>query len=507
MRPLLGLGVAVTLTSKVVHGISYSDFDDLKTWKISDPKVMCKDATFNTPEEALRLWYAVGADIQLDNWIQNRGYNNWFNNMVAFAQNASADMVCSSVTGGQCDIGADDCYNLVAQGKGQFYWILKAVSIFHASVANMYTRYVQDNAISSSLHASTIIKDFNITPPPPSVLPNWLSQLAGAMTMGSAVSSLAGFTWGALPISGIFSMMGGILNQAAQVHQPAKPGTQQIDLDEEIGNYFDEVGNSMQHLLWNVLGVGDKTNPADQSAIPSAMRTEDSYCKSAVCQFFSDGKFLVMDPALDMEPAIQNGKELFKQALAFDALGEQNFWIHVYSNTSDADEEQCKKYRNGIPDTKTKGDPNVRWIASQKACVTMAIPNMPYEEYQEDYCEQLVPLGGLAGHGGKHCGTRTVAWPTNFNESLTDTLVNKYKVNLDVVYESAVDCWRNSDTGDVDTAAIPLHGAARCFFHPPTRFGYLAGEGGSYWWRTWNMSKGVFIPNAHDCWHGSSGCS
>ncbi|KAI5925282.1 hypothetical protein F4810DRAFT_718246 [Camillea tinctor] len=494
MKPLLGLGVAIALASRVVTGLSYSDVKDLKTWKISDPKVMCKDATFNTPEEALRLWYAVGADIQLDNWVQNRGYKNWFNNMVAFAQNASGDMVCSSVTGGQCNIGADDCYKLVAQGKGQFYWILKAVSIFHASIANMYTRYVQDNAVSASLHAGTIIKDFNITPPPPSIIPNWLSQLAGAMTMGGAIASLAGWSWGSLPVSGVFSLLGGILSQTAKLHKPVKPQLQEVDLDEEIGAYFDEVGNTMQHLLWNVLGVGDQVNPADQNAIPSYMRTEDHKCKTPVCQFFSDGKFLIMDPALNMDPSIQNGKQLFKQALAFDCLGEQKFWLNIYNTATDVNEQVCNEYRHGKSGTKTKGDPNVRWIASKKRCVTMAIPNMPYEEYKEDYCETLVPLGGLAGHGGKHCGTRKVAWPTNFNETLTDTLINTYKVNLDAVYESALDCWLNSKTGDIDTSAIPLHGTARCFFHPPVRFGSLAGEEGSYYWQG---SEGGQIPRPY----------
>ncbi|KAI1505219.1 hypothetical protein F5X99DRAFT_405109 [Biscogniauxia marginata] len=495
----------VILAISTVHGLSYDDLDDLGTWDTLDPEVMCKDATFNTEKEALRLWWATGADLQLDAWIKNRGYTNWFNNMVNFIQNASADMVCSSVTGGQCDIGATDCYNLVAQGKGQFYWILKAVSIFHSSVANMYTRYVQDNAISASLHAGTVIKDFNITPPPPSSIPNWLNQLAGAMTMGSAVSSLLSWQWGALPISGIFTMLSGILVETAQYHQPAKPEAQQVDLDEEIGDYFDEVGNTMQHLLWRILGIGDKTDPADQNATPSSMRTEEDYCDTLVCQFFADGKFLIMDPALNMDPSIQKGKILFKQSLAFDALGQQDFWLNIYFNTSYANEQECNEYKTGRKGT--KGDPNVRWIASQNKCVTMAIPDMPYEEYKEDFCIDYTSVWGMAGSPVHHCGTRKVPWPTNFNESLSDTLTNEYEVNLDVVYQSAIDCWLNSDSGEIDTSAIPLQGAARCFFHPPVRLGYLAGEDGAYYWQTYNITDGKLLPNEQDCRDRGKGCS
>lgn len=173
--------------------ISYSDYHDLKQFNITDTKEMCTPQ-YNTEEAALRIWWGTGAGIQLDSFIKTRGEKDWFNTLTAFVFNAGGAMDCTTLTGaGNCEIDADKCCkfqviitclvlskelwltilaDLVSHGKGQFYWILKAVSIFHHITANLYQAYVQSSAISDGLRIDELINDFDVTPPPPAHVPN-----------------------------------------------------------------------------------------------------------------------------------------------------------------------------------------------------------------------------------------------------------------------------------------------------------------------------------------------
>ncbi|KAI1764541.1 hypothetical protein GGR53DRAFT_466250 [Hypoxylon sp. FL1150] len=446
--------------------VSYSDYHDLKTFNSTDATQMCT-SQYNTEEEALRIWWGTGADNQLDSFITTRGEANWFDMMTSFVFNAAGDMDCTTLTGaGNCEISADKCTDLVKEGKGTFYWILKAVSIFHDITANLYQAYVQSSAISDGLRIDELTSDFDVTAPAPSHVPNIFSMIAAALTIGSALSGIAGLT-----IGPFFSLLGGILAETAQLKSTDSETTTQSTLGTIIADFFDKMEDTLQSLLLNALGKGNAT------ALPAQSLTESSYDKNPTAQYFADGKFLVMDVGATMAPAIDQGKILLRQSLAFDTLGQQGWWVQVYMDAMD--QSTCANYQNGTQGT--HGDTNVRWLADTKRCATLAKKSMPYEEYYQ------AAIKGVSG-------AKTRAMPTNLNPNKTELLASKYGVDLTPVYENSIDCALHGTNGMVETESLPSSKSmARCFFHMPVKTGYYQGQDGYYYWTNYNISTGQML--------------
>ncbi|KAI0013445.1 hypothetical protein F4779DRAFT_613594 [Xylariaceae sp. FL0662B] len=450
----------------------YHDTRSVPTIKLSDAKAVCTPQ-FNTKEEALKIWEGTGASGQLDNFIKSRGEKGWFDKMSAFALNVGGGMDCTSLTGsGNCEIAGGKCYDLVKSGKGQFYWILKAVTIWHHTVDNLYTNFLQSSAISDGLRIQEINTDFDVTPDPNQSIPNVFFQIAAALTLGVAVAEITSVGVGGWPL-----LISGSLLETAQYHQPQKPTKgDPPDLGKIIGNYFDNVEGVLQDLLANVLGKGDSKK------LPAKTLTETKRWRSKVTQFFAEGKFLIADVGTNMKPAIDLSKKYLRQSLAIADLAQQGWWVQIYDV---ATKDLCMEYQKGKKGTKTKGDSNVRWIEGQSRgyqCATIAKQKMPHDEWHFDGIKGVVK-------GGKR------SWPKNVDQKKSDLLTGKYGANLTDIYKSSIDCERFGKNRQIDTESIASSSKSipRCFFNMPVQRGQLQGVEGYYTWTNYNITTGKRI--------------
>lgn len=138
----------------------------------------------------------------------------------------------------------------------------------------------------------------------PSIKPTILTYavidlIAAAFTIGSALSGIVGLT-----IGPYFTLIGGLLAENAQFSVNNTEKDNKPTLGTILADFFDNMEDSLQHLLLNVLGKGDP------KALPPNSLTESYDYQNPTAQYFADGKFLVMDVGANMGPAIEKGKSL-----------------------------------------------------------------------------------------------------------------------------------------------------------------------------------------------------
>jgi hypothetical protein len=159
---------------------------------------------------------------------------------------------------------------MVANGKGQYYWIIKSVSTMQNAYAHMHDE-LQNTAIINTLYMDQVEEDFGPDPIDPNDI--W-DILSGAFGFASTVSGPASASLGALSSA---------LGLVSTFDDPGE--ADDIDLNEGIRLWFESSDDALQGTINRALGFDD------MNKLPASSLTGDY--ETAVARFFADGKYLI----------------------------------------------------------------------------------------------------------------------------------------------------------------------------------------------------------------------
>ncbi|KAH9905571.1 hypothetical protein F4778DRAFT_667614 [Xylariomycetidae sp. FL2044] len=422
------------------RGISERDiYGEMKAFKLTDPEQMCT-APFSNSDEALETWWRTGAGDSLDSWIKMRTEGgadgkgtNWWNYMMSYLWNGTqAPLDCTTFTGGGCEVPPDLCRELVAQGKGPFYWIVKQVATMNLGYTNLHEQYLQNGAIENGLDIPQFIKDFTPDPVSKDDTPTVWGYIASILLLaGSTVTLGNGGKWGTLV--GMFGSLFGLVDK----WKPEEEETE-FSLENVVSEYFKNAEANSLTAMHNMIGKGN------QQDIAATVFSMDYYYQSPTAKAFADGKFLISDVGVYMDPMIKEAKRLMNLRLALYTLQQQGMWLQIQA-TSDFGEKGC-----------TAVDKDNSWIDGQ--CMHFQMP-------------------GHDTQGTPNGGKRPI--PKEMDSKFKDKLVNDYKINWKDVHQNAYDCAKSSGDKKMDTNKLPVDGSLpACYFAIDMKKGTWDGSGG-----------------------------
>ncbi|KAH9909493.1 hypothetical protein F4778DRAFT_711686 [Xylariomycetidae sp. FL2044] len=415
-----------------------------EAYNFTDPDEMCSP-TFKDADEAASVWWRTGAGEMLDYWIKNRAggvdgkATDWWDKLINYVWDVGAPLDCTTLTGGGCEIPQNLCRELVPQGLGQFYWIIKQITTANLGYVNLHEMYLQNGAIENGLDIPQFIKDFTPDPVSADEVPTVFGYLSSIFLLVGGAGGTAGIS----PWGGMVSFLGSLFGLVDKWKEGDDEGDE-IDLNQIVSDYFKKAEENLLGTLHNLIGKGDQ-----QDLYPSLFSGEDYY-DSPTAKTLADGKFLKPDIGVYMDPIIKEAKNNMNIRLALYVLQQQGMWLQIVTGFT---EGAC--WPEGYS-----------WVDGN--CMRFI---MPGTDEMDAYCN-----GMMSTCGGK------IKVPKELDKKYTDKLNNDFKIDWKKFHENAYKCAQKDGKKEIDTTKLPVDGSLpECYLAIDMKKGKWDNTGGEKW--------------------------